>query len=1389
MCVLMGRAFAFVQSDLVDCDPTDSDSLQSRIYCCLGEAPAIENITLDPLPLPHCSLLVANSDRELYYEGDGAVHLFVYDPARAEKEITLELHFGLLKVRDLAVHLNEVGGGEVNLAGLPVGEYQVMSPSGQTMCRFQVAVYTLAALVAHMEEHRKENDGTHTVSLKLHSFGQPLQGGVWLTLRSAGTRQRRTYALVQDGLLQARLELQGEGPFYLDVQHGADTELTATVPLSGTRKAEREEVVLSSLGSMWKASLLPSTGTREIRGLHLREVGLQGSPFQLTRAGSHRFQVRACRPAGPVSVAVVNPTTREVTQYEWGLIEESDTFEFVVDSPLAVVAIGAFLDDTPWEGWALVVTPSEVAPSLEIPESMRAGEELELVLEIPQGYRAYVLVKDARLQCADRPATSLAARLQECARELSVQARTGEVYPSISSQDRAREVLEVERLTQEGVLALNQRERALRLLRWTERSLFHVLQEVLEVSVEEMYRRCFHWDAFGAGVWDFEAARLIPEHLARRYKVFPITSEGNFLSLAMVNPENVIAIDDVQLITGFTVTPCYCDEPTLSRMLNLAYGVTDLVEVEETVKDISAQDFGHFDFAESHDFALDRLATRNGAQDDAKLEKRESERLEVLHCGWLDGSGLRRLNLPTPQAPGEFLVEVFLAGPCDWSVLTKRVVSTKPLALRVDLPEFIHQGDRVHGKVSVVGGNAPYCLGVEVDGRRLFLPQVLGNKGPVYVPCLPGEYRITVEELGTGLQDTVVHKIGTAGRVSGLARTVHCLLQGDTVSIDDGEGIVSIQVLPNLRGPIQKLAVGTANYHHLCCEQTASKIMSACFAWLRATASEKSALEAIVAAGVAREKSMFLPGGGFALYPQDRHACPTWGPHAARYLCQLEALKGQEMSSTFATLIQEAVELGYRAAAAHGVNWPPTERRNAFECYWELKFGADDAELLHQLSEAPLYSAGGMVTQRSRESYLVAGLLRERLDLVRTLERANQVLKDVGPGGTLYSTHDSVAALALMTELEHFYGDAPSPVRYIGDPANPRGIEATEGNVLVEVVRKFEKDWSRLTSTVELSVGLSKAQLQAGKRVTLSLRLPKGYEDGDLVWICLPHALARLQGGGQVRCFSVDFEGRSSLDIELVATASTLGQQQTVLVCLRNMFEEERVGKVAPLKVKVDDAWGAPSIKLDLKPDLRVADLTRSALKSMPATIDQLQRLSLEIHRSDIKRLLDSILEHSLKVKATSVFLQWVEAGVASCRIKTESGSQEIARYPEAVHTRLVGRLQMLAGLIIGTDQVQEGELRVGDHQRNLSIMPAAHGPSAVITFRSRRRASLEPLQRLSEVQQALAADRAPEVGALQDMAWLPEVRELIGLLSRSPIPKEEALAVLARLAGSLGGG
>lgn len=105
-----------------------------------------------------------------------------------------------------------------------------------------------------------------------------------------------------------------------------------------------------------------------------------------------------------------------------------------------------------------------------------------------------------------------------------------------------------------------------------------------------------------------ELAKLLPETLARRHQAVPVRLEGNRLVVAMADPLNVMAIDDLRLATGCEIVPAIATEAEINRALDECYGGQPAVEeppAGEAEAGMAAQ-------AEVYD--LDRQAAPSGAE-------------------------------------------------------------------------------------------------------------------------------------------------------------------------------------------------------------------------------------------------------------------------------------------------------------------------------------------------------------------------------------------------------------------------------------------------------------------------------------------------------------------------------------------------------------------------------------------------------------------------------------------------------------------------------------------------------------------------------------------------------------------------------------------------------
>jgi hypothetical protein len=367
--------------------------------------------------------------------------------------------------------------------------------------------------------------------------------------------------------------------------------------------------------------------------------------------------------------------------------------------------------------------------------------------------------------------------------------------------------------------------------------------------------------------------------------------------------------------------------------------------------------------------------------------------------------------------------------------------------------------------------------------------------------------------------------------------------------------------------------------------------------------------EEIIIAGVRRERKMYLPNRGFKMYPDSGNTPHDYyGKATARYLWNLELLRPTASSALLAA-IDDGLTMARDATAAYKIDFPPRAATGPLDAYGVIRFGDDararDKALALLRSYAAENTQGapkisrGAVAWRVDAAYAAAGLFRAGGDaaMPAALALANRVVSELGSEGRLYSTVDSVAAIALMMELQAA-GIVGRGSRAVVDGrtipiVQAQAIDATEiaadgGVVAVEVTRIVEEDWERFTSKLPVTIttlakGRPTARATVGDAIDLHVRLDGGYEAGDLVWVALPDSLSRVIGGGQVKRFSVDLAGKSEITIPLAATAVTIDRSgdeapQHFAVCVRNMFEEERAGNPGPIDITIVPPRGGDGI-------------------------------------------------------------------------------------------------------------------------------------------------------------------------------------------------------------------
>jgi len=73
--------------------------------------------------------------------------------------------------------------------------------------------------------------------------------------------------------------------------------------------------------------------------------------------------------------------------------------------------------------------------------------------------------------------------------------------------------------------------------------------------------------------------KIIPAETARKYQVLPLSRSGATLTIAMADPTNVFAMDDIKFMTGYNVEPVVASETALEESIDRYYGSTRSLEL------------------------------------------------------------------------------------------------------------------------------------------------------------------------------------------------------------------------------------------------------------------------------------------------------------------------------------------------------------------------------------------------------------------------------------------------------------------------------------------------------------------------------------------------------------------------------------------------------------------------------------------------------------------------------------------------------------------------------------------------------------------------------------------------------------------------------------------
>jgi type IV pilus assembly protein PilB len=93
-------------------------------------------------------------------------------------------------------------------------------------------------------------------------------------------------------------------------------------------------------------------------------------------------------------------------------------------------------------------------------------------------------------------------------------------------------------------------------------------EELLSLLSNQLYIPILHLTKYK---FDPEIIKFVPEHIAKQYCLIPLSRMGNNLTVAMADPLNILALDDLRTLTGCNIETVLSTEEEISRSIDIQY--------------------------------------------------------------------------------------------------------------------------------------------------------------------------------------------------------------------------------------------------------------------------------------------------------------------------------------------------------------------------------------------------------------------------------------------------------------------------------------------------------------------------------------------------------------------------------------------------------------------------------------------------------------------------------------------------------------------------------------------------------------------------------------------------------------------------------------------------
>lgn len=309
---------------------------------------------------------------------------------------------------------------------------------------------------------------------------------------------------------------------------------------------------------------------------------------------------------------------------------------------------------------------------------------------------------------------------------------------------------------------------------------------------------------------DEAVAKLVPAEVSRKYNIIPVNKTGATLTVAMTDPTNIFAIDEITFVTGYRVEPVVASEEAIRAAIDRHFGSSREIELRKVMEDLSQVDEAALELMEeSEDINLEKL----------EAESSEAPVVRLVNIILTDAIKRGASDIHIEPYEKVFRVRYRIDGILNEVMtpplrLKDAIVSRVKILSKLDIAEKrLPQDGRIKLKVKVEG------KGRDLDFRVSTLPTLFGEK--VVLRLLDKEnLQLDLTKLGfeksslKRFEDAILKPYGmvlvTGPTGSGKTNTLYSALSRintPTVNILTAEDPVEFQ-LPGINQVQMKEAIG-----------------------------------------------------------------------------------------------------------------------------------------------------------------------------------------------------------------------------------------------------------------------------------------------------------------------------------------------------------------------------------------------------------------------------------------------------------------------------------------------------------------------------------------------------------------------------------------------------